>query len=161
MDKLDQQIIQELAKNGRKPFRTIAEKLGVSTQTITRRYNEMKTNGTIALSTIMIDLEKIGYAGTAHILITTKPNANSSRIVEQLSKTPNIITAARAIGAYDAYAVLAFRDINDLYENVLKVREIPDLQTIDVSIARPGIQHFPPKIDQNDLPENDESANSR
>jgi|SRR4030067_965462 len=144
MDNLDQEIIQELTKDGRKPFRTIAKKLGVSTQTIIRRYNEMKTNRTIALSAITINLEKIGYAGTAHLLIKTKPAANSSRTVEQLRKTQNIIIATRAIGAYEAYAVLAFRDVNDLYRNVLKIKELPDVQTIDVSFAIPGIQQCPP-----------------
>ena len=99
MDNLNQEIIQELAKNGRKPFRTIAKKLGVSTQTIMRRYNEMKTNATTALSTISIDLEKLGYAGTAHMLIRVKHNVKSSQIVEQLSKTPNVITANRTMGS--------------------------------------------------------------
>jgi Lrp/AsnC family transcriptional regulator for asnA, asnC and gidA len=161
MDKLDQQIIQEIIKNGRKPFSTIAKKLGVSTQTIMRRYNEMKTNGTIALSTITIDLEKVGYLGTAHMLIKTKPNGNSSQIVEQLSKTPNIITAARTIGSYDAYAVLAFRDINDLYENIIKIRKLPDLLTVNVSFGIPGTKRFPPKIERNELTENEESTNPK
>jgi Lrp/AsnC family transcriptional regulator for asnA, asnC and gidA len=145
MDNLNQEIIQELAKNGRKPFRTIAKKLGVSTQTIMRRYNEMKTNATTALSTISIDLEKLGYAGTAHMLIRVKPNVKSSQIVEQLSKTPNVITANRTMGSYDVYAVLAFIDVKDLYENVLKIRELLDLLTIDISIAIPGIKQVPPK----------------
>jgi Lrp/AsnC family transcriptional regulator for asnA, asnC and gidA len=146
MDKLEEKMIQELAKDGRKPFRTIAKELGVSTQTIMRRYNEMKTNGTIVFSTISIDLEKVGYVGTAHLLIKTKPGVDSTRTVKQLSKTPNIITATRSIGAYEVYAVLAFRDVSDLYENVLKVKELPDVLTIDLSFGIPGIQHFPPKI---------------
>jgi Lrp/AsnC family transcriptional regulator for asnA, asnC and gidA len=144
MDKLEEKIIQELTKDARKPFSTIAKKLGVSTQTIMRRYNEMKTNGIIALSAITINLEKIGYKGTAHLLIKTKKGADSTRTVEQLSKTPNVITATRTIGAYEAYAVLAFRTINDLYENASKIKELPDVQTIDLSFALPGIQYFPP-----------------
>jgi Lrp/AsnC family transcriptional regulator for asnA, asnC and gidA len=156
MDKLDQQIIQELTKNGRKPFSTIAKKLEVSTQTVMRRYNEMKTNGTITLSTITVDLEKIGYMGTAHMLITAKPEANSSQIVEQLSKTTNIITANRTIGPYDVYAVLAFRDIKDLYENIVRIRELPNIQNADVSFAVSGIKEFPPRVNQNEPPENEE-----
>ena len=156
MDELDYQIIQQLSKNGRNPFSTIANKLGVSAQTIMRRYNEMKTNGTIALSAITIDLEKIGYVGTAHMLITAKPNSNSTQIVEQLSKTPNIITANRTIGSYDAYAVLAFRNINDFYENIMKIRESPNIQKIDVSFALSGIKTFPPRIKQTNPPKKEE-----
>jgi Lrp/AsnC family transcriptional regulator for asnA, asnC and gidA len=158
MDKLDHQIIQELRKDGRKPFSTIAKKLGVSTQTITRRYHDMKTNGSIRLSAITISLEKIGYTGTAHMLITAKPNASSTQIVNQLSKTPNIITANRTIGSYDAYAVLAFRDINDLYENIIKIRGLPHIQRIDVSFALRGIKDFPPKLKRKNLLENEEDT---
>ena len=155
MDNLDRHIIQELAKNARKPFSTIAKKLGDSTQTVMRRYNEMKKNGTITLSSITVNLEKIGYLGTAHMLITTKPEANSLQIVEQLSKTANIITANITIGSYDVYAVLAFRDINDLYENIIKIRELPNIQNVDVSFAVSGIKEFPPRINQNKPPENE------
>lgn len=156
MDKLDHQIIQELNTNGRKPFSAIAKKLGVSTQTVMRRYNEMKTNGTISLNAITISLEKVGYIGTAHMLIAAKPNANSSQIVEQLSITPNIITANRTIGSYDAYAVLAFRDIKDLYENILKIRGLPHIQKLDVSFTLSGIKTFPPRLEQNYQSENGE-----
>ena len=159
MDKLDQQIIQELTKNGRKPFRTIAKKLGVSPQTIMRRYNEMKTNGN-ALATIQVDLEKLGYTGTVHMLIRVKPNANSSQIVEQLSKTTNVITANRTIGSYDIYAVLAFIDVNDLYENVMKIRDLLDLLTIDISIAIPGIKLVPPKMKGTEILEKDKANHS-
>lgn len=145
MDELDEKIIRELIKDAREPFRKIAKKLGVSTQTVIRRYNEMKTNGTIVLSAVTIDLKKIGYVGTAHLLIKTKPGANATRTVELLSKTPNVITATRTIGSYEAYAVLAFRDINDLYESVFKIKAIPDILTLDLSLGIPGIQHFPPR----------------
>jgi Lrp/AsnC family transcriptional regulator for asnA, asnC and gidA len=145
MDKLDRKIIREIRKNARQPFSRIAKNLGVSTQTIIRRYNEMKTNGTIALSAISINLEKVGYRGTAHILIKSKPDADPSQIVEHLRKIPNIITASRTIGSYDAYAVLAFRDIADLYNNVMKIRELPELVTVNVSFGMPGTKYFPPK----------------
>ena len=49
------------------------------------------------------------------------------------------------MGSYDVYAVLAFIDVKDLYENVLKIRELLDLLTIDISIAIPGIKQVPPK----------------
>lgn len=145
MDKLDRKIIQEIRKDARQPFNRIAKNLGVSTQTIIRRYNEMKTNGTIALTAIRINLEKVGYSGTAHILIKSKPDADPLQMIEHLKKTPNIITTSRTIGSNDAYAVLAFRDINDLYKNVMKIRELPELLTVNVSFGIPGTKYFPPK----------------
>lgn len=147
MDNIDEKILQELAEDARKPFRIIAKKLGVSTQTIIRKYNEMKRNGSIIRSTITLNLEKLGYEGTAHLLIRTKLGVSSTQLIEQLSKTPNIIIATRAIGAYDVYAVLAFRDMKELYNDVSKLNGLPDLLTTDLSFGMPGIlQFFPAKM---------------
>jgi Lrp/AsnC family transcriptional regulator for asnA, asnC and gidA len=145
IDSLEEKIIQELAKDGRKPFRTIAKKLGVSTQSVMRRYNKMKADGIIVFSAITVNLEKVGYVGTAHLLIKTKPGVDATRTVEQLSKTPNVIIATRSIGAHEVYAVLAFRDVNDLYGNVSKIKELPDVLTMNLSFGILGIRNFPPK----------------
>ena len=146
IDNLKEGIIQELTKDGRKSFRAIAKELGVSTQSIMRRYNEMKADGTIVISSITVNLERLGYEGSAHLLIKTKLGAGSTRIIRHLSETPNVIIATRTIGAYEAYAVLVFRNVNDLYEDVLRIKELPDVLTVDLSFAIPGIQIFPPKI---------------
>jgi len=108
----------------------------------------MKTNKTIALCAIRINLEKAGYIGTAHLLINTKPQTSSAETVKQLKETPGIIIATRSLGKYEAYAVLAFRDAKDFYESVLEIKKFPDVLNVDVSIAMPGIKAFPPKTSQ-------------
>jgi len=143
MDQIDLQIITELKDDARKPFRKIAEKIGVSTQTVIKRYNEMKESGIIQLCSISVDLQKIGYAGSAHLLITGSAGSNLSETMEQLRKTPNIILATKAIGDFEGYAVLVFKDINDLYERVIQLKRDLNIENIKVSIAIPGVQHFP------------------
>jgi DNA-binding Lrp family transcriptional regulator len=110
-----------------------------------RRYNEMKVDGTIVHSSITVNLERLGYVGSAHLLIKTKLGASANRTMKQLSKTPNIIIATRTIGAYEAYAVLVFRNVSELYRNVSRIKELPDVLTVDLSFAMPGVQDFPPK----------------
>jgi len=146
MDSVDQKIIEELNKNARKSFSAISKKLGVSTNTVIRKYNDMKENGTISLFAIRVNLGKIGYIGTAHMFIKTKPHAKQSRIINRLSKTPNIIIAVSTFGKYESYAVLAFRNLSELTETLVKIRELPDILNIEVSIGVPGIEHFPPKL---------------
>ena len=145
MDDLDRKILQELSQDARKPFMTIAKKLETSTKTVIRRYEEMKANGTIILSAIRVNLKKIGYNGTAHLLIKTRPEKSAADLVKELSETPSIIIATRSLGSYEAYAVLAFKDIGDLWENVIKIRKMPEVLDVNVSFAVPGIENFPPK----------------
>ncbi|MDT8781261.1 MAG: Lrp/AsnC family transcriptional regulator [Candidatus Bathyarchaeota archaeon] len=154
MDSLDKKIIQELIKDGRVPFQRIAENHGVSTQTITRRYEEMKKNGTIASFSIKLNLQKIGYCGAAHILIKIKPNVSSYQTVKELKKTSNIIVATRSIGTHEAYAILVFKTITDLYEDILRIKELPDVMTTDVSFGVPGFQVFPPELNQSKILDN-------
>ena len=143
VDQIDLQIITELTNDARKPFRQIAEKIGISTQTVIKRYNEMKENGLIQHCSISINLKKIGYSGSAHLLITGARESNLSETMEQLRKTPNIIFATNTIGDFEGYAVLAFKDITDLYERILELKKSLKIENIKVSIALPGVQKFP------------------
>jgi len=145
MDDLKEKIIQELYEDARKPFSKIAKTLGVSTQTVMRKYNEMKRDGTIVLSAMSLDIEKLGFLGTAHLHIKTKLGVSAKKTVETLRKTPNVMIATRTIGVYGAYAVLAFRSAEELYENVSRIKDLPDVLTLDASFAIPGIRKFPPK----------------
>lgn len=45
-DELDQRIVQALQVDGRAPFRRIGEVLGVSDQTVARRYGRMRSTAT-------------------------------------------------------------------------------------------------------------------
>ena len=46
-DELDRQLLQALQLNGRAPFNRIAEVLGVSDQTIARRYSRLRSAGSL------------------------------------------------------------------------------------------------------------------
>jgi len=143
MDESDLQILRELDKNARKPFRTIAKEIGVSTQTVINRYNEMKEKGTIQFCAISIDLEKMGYAGSAHLLINSSPESNLSETMEKLKKITNILLVSKTIGDFEAYAVLAFKNIEEIYETVVQIRSIPGVGNVEVSISIPGMKKFP------------------
>lgn len=86
MDKIDLQMINELMDDARKPFREIAKKLDVSTQTVIKRYNTLKEKGTIQICAISIDPNKIGYEGIADLLITGSPGSNLSEAIDRLKK---------------------------------------------------------------------------
>lgn len=142
MSTLEIGIISELSEDARKPFRDIAKKLGVSQQTIKAKYEEMKKKGTIKFCSISLDIHKLGYIGSAHLLIKSKGSA--SKVVDSLRSTPNIIIATRTFGEYQAYAVFIFKNISDLYETILELKDLPEVSTVDFGLAVPGMRFFPP-----------------
>lgn len=141
MDKIDLQIIRELMQDARKSFRKIANIIGISTQTVIMRYNKMCAKGIIEMCTITIDAEKIGYKGTAYILIQHSSESSLSEMVEDLGNIQNVIVAAKAIGDFEGYAILLFRDIKDLYEKVAQIKCLSSVFKVEVSFAIPGMRH--------------------
>jgi len=146
MDKIDLQIIKELSEDARKPFRKIAKKIGISTQTVIKRYNEMKAKGIIQLCAITINIKKIGYIGTAILLLRQSFGSNLSETIEEIKKIQNIIIVSKAMGNFGGYAVLVFKDIKELYEQVLQIKRLPNISNVEVAFAVPGIQYFPPSM---------------
>lgn len=145
MDELDKLIILELMDDCRKPFRKIAERLGVTTPTIIKKYNKLKKKGIIQLCCIQIDWTKLGYKGQAHLLITSSGEITVSELMEQVREIPGVVIASRAFGDFEGYAVLVFRDINELFDKVLKIKNLPNIHKVELSIAVPGMRYFPPK----------------
>jgi Lrp/AsnC family transcriptional regulator for asnA, asnC and gidA len=143
MDKTDLRILRELNDDARKSFREIAKEIGVSTQTVIKRYNEMKERGIIQICAMSIDATKIGYEGLANLLITSSPGRNLSDAMERLKKTENIIIATSAVGDYEGYAVLIFRNAADLYEKTLKIKMMAEVGKVEVSFD-PFIFPIPP-----------------
>lgn len=149
MDKIKYQMIQELKKDARISFSKISRKLGVSPQTILNRYNEMKSKKEIKTCSIIIDLTKLGYIGTAHLLLKISPLHDPTIVINKVNKISNVIIASTALGDYEGYAVIATTNMNDLYKKIIEIRNIQGISTLEFFIAIPGFKYFPPTGSQN------------
>ncbi|MFA5364366.1 MAG: AsnC family transcriptional regulator [Candidatus Bathyarchaeia archaeon] len=150
MDNINSQIIEELTVDARVPFSSIAKKIGVSTQTVINRYNEMRSKGVISRSSISVNLAKVGYIGTVHMFLEVLPSRNPTATIEKLKKMENLIVASTTMGDYEGYVVSVFRNVKDLYEQILKIKQLPDIANLEFFIAIPGFEHFPaPNMLQN------------
>ncbi|MCW4021605.1 MAG: Lrp/AsnC family transcriptional regulator [Candidatus Bathyarchaeota archaeon] len=143
MDKIDLEILKELNEDARKSFREIAKKLGLSNQTVINRYNEMKKKGTIQFCSVAIDLEKIGYTSSVQLLMNSSKGHNLSSVLEKLKKTKNILIVSKTIGDFEGYVILAFKNIQELYELILQIKSHEEIGKIELSFVVPGIRIFP------------------
>ena len=147
MDKLDLEIVNELIKDARVSFNEIAKKIGVSTQTVIKRYNSMIKNEIIDYCSIKIDLHALGYTGIACLLLTSKSDSNPKDLMSDIVTKKNIIGATLTFGNYDVYAVLAFSDLSDLFSQIMDIKKLPHLSKIEISITNSGHRYFPPNSD--------------
>ena len=140
MDKIDLAIIDELTREARTSFRRIAEKIGISPDTVMHRYLTLQKTGAIRGSTIVINPEKIGYQATvvflinaAHLTIPSSKSqpTESTRILETLIHMPNIIVATKSVGDCDLLAIGVVKDFDHLTEvknTIARIHGVKDIQ---------------------------------
>ena len=136
LDETDRQIAKKLTRNARTPFKRIAEDLGISTKSVIQRYQKLRGN-LLTMSTITVDLKKLGYNALAHVLIKASKRNEMSRIHNQILGIPNAIVAIRLIGSYDLRAIVAVRDFEDVFELNQSIRKIEGIDQADIYLIAP------------------------
>jgi Lrp/AsnC family transcriptional regulator for asnA, asnC and gidA len=135
LDKTDLLIIGILSENARMSFRKIAEQLGISTQSVIRRYNRLKKD-VLPYSSITVDLEKVGYMGYASLGTTISNQYKISKIFERILQIPNIITAFRVLGPVHIVVGVPFANIEQLFKLYQEVAKIPGVIQIDLFLHK-------------------------
>ncbi len=135
IDEIDRKIALLVSLNARTPFRKIAEELGVSTKTVIQRYKRLRDNNLLTLSTITVDLAKLGYKAMADLYIKVLNRSKMTEIYSQLLEIPNLIVIIRLLGNYDLYAAIALEDFNKMFEVSEQISKINGLEKPDVILT--------------------------
>jgi Lrp/AsnC family transcriptional regulator for asnA, asnC and gidA len=107
IDKLDQEIMLDLQKNGRRSYMDLAKMLHVTEGTVRNRLKRLLDQGIIRVTAIP-DLEKFGYGFMGIVGIQTRL-ADLRSVAEQLAKYPNVCYLANVTGQYEFLAIVLTR----------------------------------------------------
>jgi len=132
LDKFDIFIIKELEKDGRMAYSTIAANLKISNTMVHQRVNRLMEQGILLGIKPVLNEKKIGYDWGAFTGITLNKDQDSSRIIEELKKIPEITECYYISGLYTLYIKIIARDHEHmrkiLYE---KIDNIPGISKTD------------------------------
>jgi len=137
LDKTDRAIARRLSNHSRTPFSEIAKQLKITTKTVIQRYQKLRKQNVLTVSTITINLYKLGYEATGHFFIKA---ANKSRIPEiysEVYKISNVIVIIRTIGAYDMHVMAPLENLNELLSLTKQVRRIKDVEKTEIYVIYP------------------------
>ena len=134
IDDVDKGIISKLALNGRMPFGGIAKPLGVSTETVARRYERLKQKGDLKV-VIQIDPTKIGYFAFGIFQLSFSKGVLNETI-EKLSLTLDVNHIVKATGYFDLVFTLMIRDINHFLEIQDQMVTLPHVAKMEIYVAR-------------------------
>jgi Lrp/AsnC family transcriptional regulator, regulator for asnA, asnC and gidA len=136
IDETDRQIARILTWNARTPFKKIAEQLKVSTKNVIQRYSKLR--GTLlTLSTITVDLKKLGYNGVANVFIKVSNKSEIPKIYEQILQIPNVIVVIRVIGTYDLQIYVALTDFEDMFMLTKRFHGVSGIDQADFFVHEP------------------------
>ena len=148
MKKIETQILMELLKDAQIPFSTIAKRLNVSSETIAKKYREMKDSEIIFRSSITIDLSKIGYQGDIYLMITTRPKKDRITIIEALKKIRNVIVVTEIIGDFDILAIAPIIDKNSIDKLIGEIKKVPCVRGVEIALVNNTIFPVNPRFEK-------------
>ncbi|MGA3111294.1 MAG: Lrp/AsnC family transcriptional regulator [Candidatus Bathyarchaeia archaeon] len=136
VDELDKQIVTKLTADGRESFTKVAQEIGLSTDTVVKRYHRLKENGAIKVS-IQINPNKIGYTSILDFNIAfTRPGGLSNPVVEALAKIPDVIIITETSGDYDLQLSAMVRDTAQSFDMQDQIARISGITKIEVGARK-------------------------
>jgi Lrp/AsnC family transcriptional regulator for asnA, asnC and gidA len=99
-DQLNRAIVRLLQDDGRLPFKTIAETLGVSEGTVRNRVAWMKRAGMLRIVAVA-DPTAMDYRADAMLGVKVAPGATPAKVAERLAVHPEVVYILWVSGRYD------------------------------------------------------------
>jgi DNA-binding Lrp family transcriptional regulator len=131
MDGIDTQILMELTIDAQLSFLEISKKLGISRETVRKRFDKMKKDGTIKLMSILIDAHKIGDQGAAFLMLTCARGANKKAIFQKLQILTGVCLVTQLMGDFDFFVwarVINMQQLAQLLNSIKEQKEIDKIE---------------------------------
>ena len=146
MDNINEQILKALMKNPTESFSSVAETVGVSVQTVIKRYNAMKNNEIILGENTTINLSKVGFSGKVFLLIKGSIDFKSLTVTEKVSKLPNVFLTSEMVGSFDILAMALVKSAADVKDLINKTATMPGVKEVDFTLTTdttfPVTEHY-------------------
>lgn len=125
LDSVDLEIIRHLW-DGRTPYSDIADRIGLTANTVRNRVNRMLRSNAVHI-VCLVNPYVLKDHQSAIIGFKTLPK-ESKKALEKITTLKGMVTAARVTGRFDIVAVLLFNQ-DSTYENFIK-EEVPKVEEI-------------------------------
>ncbi len=132
IDATDRAIIAALVSNGRMTVRELAEKIGMSSPSVTERIHKLEDAGAIRGYTVVVDPSVFGLDVSAHVRLRAMPG-EVKRVAQMLIDTPEIVEADHVTGEDCFAATVVVHDVQEL--KVVMDRFLP-FSSVDTAIIQ-------------------------
>src|SRR5438309_2058174 len=134
MDWIDGQLLLALVDEPRATVLSLAQKLGLSRNTVQSRLGRFEERGVLASFERRVDPAAIGYPLTAFITVTVTQQLLDD-VADRLSRIPEILEVLGMSGPTDLLVRVAARDADDLYRIAGQVLSTEGVDRTETSLV--------------------------
>jgi DNA-binding Lrp family transcriptional regulator len=132
--KKDRILLKELIEDSRLKIVDLAERTGLSRQSIYSKINKMKSEG--VNFTVDINPEEFGLNLKAYILIQVEPNSEvRKKLIEDIKKLREVTQLHYVLGRFDMIIEVVLKDREQLKEILKKFQSWPDIKKTETFIV--------------------------
>lgn len=113
LDEVDRRIVAELSQNGRLPFATVGEALGVSESQVRKRVHRMTASGAVRIMALA-NPRSLGFETLAFVGITAAPTQSVTELADAIASLSSVAYLAVCAGRFDIFAEVVCRDTEHL-----------------------------------------------
>ena len=137
IDSTDFKILCFLEREGKQNLEEIANKIDLSSATISTRLKRLEDAGIFIKYVPLIRIEKLGFARDLVLLIQTEPGTDFEEISTALRQIDTVKSLYKLIGEYDLLVQLCCRGDTELARALNEINLVPGITKISKSM----IQH--------------------
>ena len=130
-ESVDKQILEILRLNSRATVREIAEKIGVSPATVSRKIRKMEDENIIKAYVSIIEDEELGKGSRAVLLVRTSGDKKHSDVIEEISNMDDICNVFLTMGNYDLILTACTINESEVYNIIKRIRALESILWVD------------------------------
>ncbi|MDF3309631.1 Lrp/AsnC family transcriptional regulator [Rhodococcus sp. T2V] len=133
-DSIDARILDALNEDPRATVIALADKTGLSRNTVQARLGKLEKQGVLQSFERRIDPGALGYPLTAFVL-TSVMQRKLSRIAQALNKIPEVVEVHGLSGVTDLLVHVVARDADDLYRIAGQILDVDGVEKTTTALV--------------------------
>tara|TARA_B100001250_G_scaffold81069_1_gene66701 strand:+ start:130 stop:579 length:450 start_codon:yes stop_codon:yes gene_type:complete len=134
LDKTDKKIIKELQASGRESASYIADKIKVSTPTVTERIRKLIDSGVIVGFQVILNPTKVGLDISAIITVISGSSNNYKEVTNKAKITPEVVQCFSTTGIGSHKLIVTTKNSSSLEELLRKIQKWPGVIRTETQI---------------------------
>lgn len=134
LDELDKRLLQELVRNSKRSYRTLAKDIGMSPAAIIDRVRALEEKGYITGYGCRLDYQKLGFEFMAIVEISMS-GKNIIEVEKKITRISHVSAVWDTTGEYDAIAIVMCKSRSELSATVKKILSIDHVENTNTNIV--------------------------